>query len=256
MSKKAESKMLKVVYFDEGSALDYLDIFNGGIVQKSQMTGNTVETEAGANANVNIKTGIIFKAIKPFVDINVGGGLEAGISRLEESAVKATISNTILSDFIEISDKDSNIEKTTNFEISAFQDSITFMKMYTPYLNMIKMQDDSINFQKIDETLEKGKGYYELIASDEKGKIIILRFNIRAFRNNYNLVDLTKMNLTFYSVKVGKMDVDNLEAKKEFDLTKKAEMITSDEILTGKSTDQKSTAEVFDVILAGIKTHE
>lgn len=255
MSKKTNKKMLKVVYFDEGSAIDYLDIFNDGTVNKIKEKNTTINSIVDSEVEAKAKTGIFFKAIKPFADINLGGGLEASLSRLGESVVKATISNTVLSDFITVSEKDKSIEKTINYKISAFQDSITFMKMYTPYLNMMKLQDESINFQKIDETLEKSKGYYELIAINKSNKQVVLRFNIKAFRNNYNLVDLTRMDLSFYSVKVGKMDVNNLEAKKELNFKQQATLLTSDEIISGIDATDKIEADVFDVILAGIKSY-
>jgi hypothetical protein len=199
----------------------------------------------------------LFKAIKPLIDVSAGGGIDTGFSRLGESFVKATISNTVLSDFIKIADGDPSIEKIENCKISAYPESITFLKMYTPYFNMIDLKKDSINFQKVDETLEKGKGYYELMG-DNGVKKIILRFNIKAFRNNYNLVDLTKMNLMFFSIKVGKMNISDLNISKEFDFNKKEKMITSAELLNNSDTNNKEEEAVlvYDVILAGIKSHE
>jgi hypothetical protein len=117
------------------------------------------------------------------------------------------------------------------------------------------MEDESINFSKLDETLEKSKGYYELLATTEDGPQKVLRFNIKAFRNNYSLADLPKMNLKFYSVEVGSMDVSMLNAEKEFDFGKDKEPITSSEILN-EQTDEVNKVIVYDVILSGISSNE
>jgi hypothetical protein len=259
---KQNNNMLKVVYFDEESAIDYVDIFNGGL----KNTVSSEETADGTNSSgsigAGIKTGILFKALEPLINLNLKGKLETGFSSMGESAFKTTISNTVLSDFIKLADNDDNIEKTINYKVSAYHNSITFMKMYSPYFNMVnlrknenELQDASINFQKVDKTLEKGKGYYELVGENDSDNKVVLRFNFKAFRNNYNLVDLTRMNLMFYSVKVGNMDIDNLDASKEFDFTKKDKIITSSEIMEGIQEDnhKQKYVSVYDVILAGIK---
>lgn len=243
--------MLKVVYFDEQSAIDYLDIFNGGILNKQSVKETTTATKAEGNLEAKAKTGVLFKAIKPIIDINLGAGLESSISRLGESAVKTTISNTVLSDFIICAEKDDKIEKTSGHKIYAYKDSITFFKMYTPYLKMIKLHDENINHIEADETLENGKGYYELIAENEQGNRKVLRFNIQAFRNNYKLVDLTKMDLTFYSVRVGQLNIDNLVAQKEFEIDQEKEL-TIDEVLQTRTENNRTLANVYDVIIAGI----
>jgi hypothetical protein len=209
----------------------------------------------GSKANVNAKSGILFKALKPFMSLDTSANIEGGFKGIGESAIKSTISNTILSDFIETAEDDTHIKKIKNYNITAYQNSISFMKMYTPYFNMIKMEDESINFSKLDETLEKSKGYYELLATTEDGPQKVLRFNIKAFRNNYSLADLPKMNLKFYSVEVGSMDVSMLNAEKEFDFGKDKEPITSSEILN-EQTDEVNKVIVYDVILSGISSNE
>ena len=55
-----------------------------------------------------------------------------------------------------------------------------------------------IDITKIEEAIEKGRGYYEFLATIE-GQDIVLRFNRNAFRNSYTMSDLPKMRLTYYA---------------------------------------------------------
>lgn len=72
-----------------------------------------------------------------------------------------------------------------------------------------------INAHLMDSAIEKGKGYFEMIAIVSEQKII-LRFNLRSFRNSYSLADLVKMNLTYHAIKVGQMPVEKLTIDSEF----------------------------------------
>ena len=47
------------------------------------------------------------------------------------------------------------------------------------------------------------RGYYDMLLKTEKERKSVLRFNLQAFKNNYNLVDLSKMKLTYFGIKVG-----------------------------------------------------
>jgi hypothetical protein len=249
-----KEKILKVVYFDEGSAIDYLDIYNGGIKSEVKNQGRHSRSLFGAKAKMEGKTGILFKALKPFLNISAEGNINGEFSRIGETLLKTTITTTVLTDYIKIAEDDKKILKIKDHTVSAYKDSITFIKMYTPFFNMIEMKNEQINFTKIDETLEKIKGLYELIAENNTGDKKILRFNIKAFRNNYNLSDLLKMHLTFYSIEVGKMYVEQLNAKNEFDFIKD-DIITSETILNDKENNDKQVL-IYDVILAGITSDE
>jgi hypothetical protein len=55
--------MLKIVYFDEGSAIDYLDIANGGIVNSTVENKNKKSTTRRAKGEASIKQGVIFKCL-------------------------------------------------------------------------------------------------------------------------------------------------------------------------------------------------
>ena len=67
----------------------------------------------------------------------------------------------------------------------------------------------------MDEALDSGRGYYELMA-DCAEETVVLRFNIKAFRNNYFISDLVKMNLDYHAVEVGTVSIDSLTMQSEF----------------------------------------
>ena len=85
--------------------------------------------------------------------------------------------------------------------------------LIAPFLSMIdgelpvKTSDGEamkIDITKIEEAIEKGRGYYEFVATVD-GKEVIFRFNRSAFRNSYTMSDLPKMQLTYYAIHVGKL---------------------------------------------------
>jgi len=250
-----DGKILKVVYFDEGSAIDYIDICNGGVKNEVEKKENKRNIFGKASIKTEAKTGVLFKALKPLLNIKIEGDINGEIAQARDKYIQTTISNTVLTDFIELANKDNNVLKLVDCTVSAYNDSISFMKMYTPYLNLIKLENEYINFSTIDETLEKVKGFYELVAENKESKKNILRFNIKAFRNNYKLVDLTKMKLAFYSIEVGKMKLSKLIAKNELDNNKNEEIITADDIIGGNEK-EVNDVPFFDVILAGIVSNE
>lgn len=250
------SSIKKIVYFDEGSAIDYLDITNDGlkIITEEGQTGSS--TSGKINAKGGVGTGIALKALSPFIKFEADGQAKTEITRFGESIVRTTISNTVLSDFIINAHEDKSIKIIRGFRVEAHPESISFLKMYTPYFSMINKDDEAINISRVDDVLEKGKGYYELIADNETEQKV-LRFNIKAFRNNYSLVDLTKMDLEFYAIEVGKMSIEDLNAKKEFSLLGNNTIVSPDEILSSSkeedSPEKNNESIVYDVILAGIR---
>ena len=116
---------------------------------------------------------------------------------------------------------------------------------------MLDFKAQGFDFSLFDETLEKIKGYLELIAELDDGSCQILRFNNRAFRNNYKLVDLTRMDLTFYCVRVGEMSLDQLNPENEFSLIQNDKLIDRTDI-TGEQQSQTNVVPLCDVVLAGI----
>lgn len=250
---KKEKKMTKIVYFDELGATDYLTI-NGGLTEQ------IIEELSENNKNTEAKTGLKAWArasFWPFVGGSVEGNVKAGIEKSNSTIMKTTISNSLLSDFLE--KKEEDIEELNNYHLEPYPNSIAYFKMFTPYFKMFSKgftTDDGVplDIRNMDEAFEYGKGYYEMIAKQEiEENKKILRFNINAFRNNYTIADLTKMDLTYYIVKVGRANEDSLDISKEFNMD---ESLVSLEELENEKSDDEEVLDVYDVILAGVSINE
>lgn len=64
-----------------------------------------------------------------------------------------------------------------------------------------KGQVFNLDITKIEEAISRGRGFYEFIAIDENDhKEKIFRFSSVAFRNNYTMSDIAKMQLSLYAV--------------------------------------------------------
>ena len=104
-------RFVKVIYFDEGSAADYMQITSGGELKKTTEFITDVTGDAGANvkveADVNSKgKGLptLFKALTGFgVEASVEG--HAGVEAKKEKIAKTILENTLLADFVELIDK-------------------------------------------------------------------------------------------------------------------------------------------------------
>ncbi|MCW7492526.1 DUF6414 family protein [Leptospira sp. 2 VSF19] len=236
--------MKKIVYFDEQSASDYIDISLGG--KKILTTSELVEKHKSLDANVGSALKAKFNWI-PFLSSESNASAQTKFNYLSDKIINSTISNTILTDFINKTQDDEKIIKFENCTLSAYPNSLTFFKLFTPYVIISKDNDEKIDVTKLDDALEKGKGYYELIA---KSKNIqnILRFNIKAFRNNYNLSDLLKMNLNYNAIFVGTYKISNLDMNKEFNINNKEFSLSDLE----EETQEGEELNVYDVILAGV----
>ena len=81
---------------------------------------------------------------------------------------------------------------------------MAYMKMYTPYMVIARTEELGVDLARLDEALAGAKGYYELVGEDGNGGTRILRFNIKAFRNNYGLTDLGRMRLIYHGILVGR----------------------------------------------------
>src|SRR5699024_11530704 len=83
----------------------------------------------------------------------------------------------------------------------------------------------------------------------------IFRFNINAFKNDYSLADLSKMNLTYYGVQVGTCKQRELGIDKEFEFQNKPAEVTAESILgaDGETQKQEDSLAVYDIVLAGVK---
>lgn len=249
--------MTKVVYFDELSAMDYLTIIDGGL------TDTEVEELEEKNKDLANRNEASFKAKLSFLPF-IGGGVESSVNaNFEKSSsklIKTTISNTLLSDFLERSRDNKSIKQLKNFKLSTYPNSIAYFKTFTPYLKMfpenMELEEGLVlNISQMDEAFESGKGYYEMIAkkiTKKRAEKKILRFNIASFRNNYGISDLTKMDLTYIATKVGQTSEEMLDIIKEFNFESPQTITSKDQLTDENNFDDKEKLDVLDVILAGI----
>lgn len=251
---KKKKQMIKIVYFDEGSATDFIYILEGGrsTDKKEHIVSRATEIALGAEAEANKSAGIF-----SIISAKVGAAANADFSREGSTIITKAIENTILTDYLSYAE---NVGKTyirifTDCKPYPYPESFAYFKMLTPYFKMtngqIAVSDGlSLNPALMDEAMDSGRGYYELVA-DSAGETVVLRFNIKAFRNNYFISDLVKMNLDYHAVEVGSISVDNLTMQSEFADKQEKELSGFDLINQGSSINADEI-KVYDVILAGV----
>ncbi len=251
-----KTELIKIVYFDESSAIDYLEISNKGRQISEKTTASSKQGKIGATAGASIGTNsLLTKIISPLLSLDVSAESSTKLAMIGESVVKTSISNTLLSDYIEKAEKDRRLTILTDYTISTTTESFSYIKMAAPYFKLFNLPESKINIDALDQILEAGKGYYELVANNiSQNDTKILRFNIRAFRNNYHLVDLTKMKIKIYGVKVGEATLESVKAGQEFNVAP-AEVPTLADIVNGENQSSKAF-DLIDVVLVGVSHGE
>lgn len=263
-------KICKIVCFDEDSVTDYVQIIAGGKLETTEELFSADKSDVSGSAQASGQFGIkgVFKALLGW-EAGVFGNTSAGRSLNSEKMVTNIVKNTILTDFLKIYEDNQNegsIKKFENYKINIIEDSLSYIVMISPYLNMVKTDSSipagelNIAVDKLDNALRNAKGYYELIGTDKKQKVV-LRFNINSFRNGYTIRDLLKMDLSIYAIKVGKTTLDNLNINNELGInisTIKKDNPSYDSTKAHKIIEQntKDYLEVFDVLLAGVKAND
>lgn len=253
--KKRESQeIVKVVYFDQETASDYLDIVAGGNLSttKEDIRNRTTEAHSAVDAKLSARLSWL-----PFLrgSADLGAGAEASIAG--ESILSKTLANTILTDYLKSAGEDAKIRKLKGYNVFAAQNSMAFMKIYTPFMIAARTEDADFDIARMDEALEKAKGYYELLGESVNDGKVVLRFNIRAFRNNYGLSDLTRMNLVFHGIEVGRTTEESLNIESEMaqgatGAPKLADLIP-DSVRTDQGSKEDVALPVFDVVLAAVE---
>lgn len=270
-----KKKIAKVVYFDDASVADYVQIAKGGELEQTTELLKSQEQNARGKAGgeVGFKLGKVLK-IFGGLDTKVSAEAEIGASLNTNKMVKNIVKNTILTDFINIleSDKDNGaIKKFDGYKIFAEKDSMAYLAMVSPYLTMLRggtveAGDFNIAIDRFDNAMKAGKGYYELIAEkkDTESEDIdtsILRFNIDSFKNNYRIADLIKMDLSIYAIKVGCACKSDLDINNELDLNinnnnkDNPSYEKKEEINEAKSSPEE-LLDVYDVLLAGVEVND
>lgn len=271
-------KFVKVIYFDEGTAADYMQIVSGGELKKTTEFITDIvdhaEIEAEASAGITTKEKSLPQLFKMLTGLsftaNIGGG--AGVEAKKQKIAKNILENTLLSDFVDLIDSDSKKKKDENrrhtsikqFEkVKLFprQNSFSYFMLMAPFFTMLdgkvpipgnNGEEFTLDVSKIEAAIARGRGYYEFIATLGE-KEIVLRFSSTAFRNNYTMSDLPKMELSLYAVAVGTIDIEKLDLTSEFQFGVQSKSRveyykTAEEI----NSETKSALEVYDVILGGI----
>ena len=242
------SRLIKVAYFDEETASDYLDITAGGKVASTSedIKNKSADTTAKLQASIAAKL-----AWLPILGASSNAEVGTEFSSSGSSLLRKTLSNTILTE----ANTDDSIVKLTDLIITVPENSIAFMKMFTPFTAMMRTEETGVDLAKLDEVLVNAKGYYELIGAKDDGNSMILRFNIRAFRNSYGLADLTKMNLMFHAIHVGKTLERDLSMEAEMNVQRgrsSQDHLTAVDVADNIQANCDSRTDVYDVVLAGV----
>lgn len=271
------NKICKIVYFDEESVTDYVQIVAGGEMETTTELLKTSEGKEAQTVGANGKGGIggVFKALLGW-EASANGEISAGFSFNSNKMVKNIVKNTILTDFLRILDVDESkkasskiskgaIKKFDGYLISAEKDSLSYMVMVSPYLSMLRgasvpAGEFNIAIDKLENTLKNAKGYYEFVGTKGRSKVI-LRFNINSFKNGYTISDLLKMNLSIYAIKVGRTSLDMLNVSKELDMDvsiipKDNPSYVDEDEPEEEQGGGKRILDVFDVLLAGVESYD
>jgi len=270
-------KICKIVYFDEESVTDYVQIVAGGELENTTelLKSRNAQEEQAAQANGKVGISGIFKALLGW-EVGTSAEISAGLSFNSSKMVKNIVKNTILTDFLKIIEESSagkatsrlpkgTIKQFKGYKISAEENSLSYMVMVSPYLSMLKSGSSipagefSIAVDKLDNALRHAKGYYEFVGTKGRSRVI-LRFNINSFRNGYTISDLLKMDLSIYAIKVGRTSLENLNVNKELGMN--VSIIPKDNPSYESDTETEDTTstspilDVFDVLLAGVEADD
>lgn len=281
---KSSSSLCKIVYYDEESVADYVQIDNGGKLEITQELLKDTIDNAAAKTGLDAKVGVsgMLKALLGN-EIAVSANAELDTSYNNEKLVKNVIKNTLLTDFINIIKESSSVEidtadsiraikKFTGYAIEAPKESISYVAMISPYLGMLRggdivAGDYNIAIDKLDNTIKNAKGYYEFLGvkkddnnteQTEYSKRFIFRFNIKSFKNNYKPIDLLRMNLSIYAIKVGKSSIDMLDFSNEFKndihvVDNPSYGYQNNAIHSDSNNDTAEELDIYDVLLAGVE---
>lgn len=267
-------KFVKVMYFDESSVADYMQIILGGEFKKTTEFITSINSDMNASADVEGGIGSNGKnASKLFsflsgITLNASANGSADVNRKKEKIAKNILENTLLADFLDLIDKDQRKKEKNRLcsSIKSFEklimypepNSFSFLMLAAPFFTMLDgdvpiPSDDGSEFKmdisKIEEAIARGRGYYEFV-SNPHGVETIFRFNNSAFRNNYTMSDLPKMQLSLYAIYVGKTDKSRLDLSREFEFGTKSKNRVS--YIEDTQPHDIVEVDVYDVVLAGI----
>lgn len=250
---KHANQMIKVVYFDEQSASDYLDITAGGkeATTSEHVRKRMADTDAKVSAKLVAKLSWL-----PFLGASAEVGAGVSVAQSNQGILSKTLSNTILTDYLEQMPLDERIRKLEGVRVSAPEGSMAHTKMFTPYFMILNTKDQGVDLALLDDALATAKGYYEMLGENAEGsERCVLRFNLQGFRNNYGLTDLARMQLVFHGVLVGSSDEGSLTMEAEMSQqASAAPKLRAEDLISGTTAGATSSQlKVYDVIFAGVQ---
>lgn len=263
-----DCSIIKVVYFDEGSATDYIQISIGGKLTSVETLLD--ENSESGSLDASAKVGIGSRALHALLGFEASAKVEGdlGTSFNTGTVAKSIISNTVLTDFLSYAEEDESNGKNSEsrtiiifrgIRIERIPGTISAISLLSPYFSMfrsgqgIQAGDLDISIDKLDSTFSKAKGYLEFRGIVDNGDDIIVRFNRSALKNNYRPSDLLKMDLTLYAVKVGSCTAEDLLVDNE--LNTEDYVTTDNPDYTEEPTEHAFASkelDMYDVILAGV----
>lgn len=207
----------------------------------------------------------------------LGASAHAGASRDSNNVVTKNITNTILTDFIDLiaKGKFSSLKEIKDYKLFIENNSAAFLKSISPFIKLLNSTitnpgEIELDPQKFDDVLLEAKGYYELLGTyhgdnSEKDTQLICRFNLDGLRNNYKLQDLQRMNMILYGIEVGTASATDLSFENDFSMDSPDAHdktnplpVSTDQINEEHESDHQSNPnnneiKIYDIIIAGIK---
>ena len=160
-----KTEFLKIVYFDEAAAQDYVDVTNGGRLDwstqenKEKIAKIVAEIEAQAKSGFNILN---------YIKATFQGKVDASASAELTSAFDKTIKNTLLTDYIQAASKDEHVKKFENSGVYAPENSVTLYKMLSSYLTIVPKEEIPIDMEKLNEAILGERGYYDMLLKTDE----------------------------------------------------------------------------------------
>ncbi|MCK1227900.1 DUF6414 family protein [Streptococcus uberis] len=256
----------KVIYFDESTAMDFLQIESKGKLTKTTELMSTLEGGADAQIIGEVSLGKN-SALKTIFEKMAGLSGAASISSSGSGAIqgnkiaKTILENSLLYDFldtVELRKKNYLVDITEDYTLEISENSMSYFAMIAPISEMMEgsqsidgLENVSMSFSKLNSGIREIKGYFELLGYNKAHEIErIFRFNINSFKNNYRIHDLTKMTLKLYSIKVGETTISDLDFESQFSLRKNH--LSFSALSEDRNADKSMKYPVYDVILAGV----
>lgn len=162
-----EARFLKIVYFDEDAAQDYVDVTNGGRLDwsteenKEKIAKIVTEIESQISSGFNILN---------YIKASIQGKADASATADISSAFDKTIKNTLLTDYIQAASKDDQVKQFNNGSVYAPQNSVTLYKMVSSYMTIVPKEEMPVDMEKLNEAILGERGYYEMLLKEDKEK--------------------------------------------------------------------------------------